>query len=417
MKHIMTLYMKIFLQIYDVVWLAVIPFLRFSKRLSEGFENRTLERVDFSKVDIWVHAASAGEAYIARQILKTIKNSEKLKILVTTNTSQGKDILEKPLKTSMQQITVSYVPFDRPSIVKKAVAIADPRLLLLIESEIWPGLMSEMKKAGKTILVVNGRMTQRSFSRYLMIKFIWPKLKPETILAISEEDRKRFALLFQQEKTYHVSNIKFDRLKKCQIAQRDESSVRFLVLASIRKEEEEKVLFVIEELLKRIPDLQVGLFPRHMHRLSAWEELLTEKKISWGLRSRLPDGGGASKVILWDVFGELGEAYRRADGAFVGGSLEPLGGQNFIEAFMNGVIPVTGPHVSNFLWAGEEVYEEGLVKKGNTKEEVVELLLETLNNQIDSSIIQEKADRYISAKQGGSVETCRHIVELLESVN
>ncbi len=71
----MPFYMKILLQIYDVVWLLVIPFLRFSKRLSEGFENRTLERVDFSKVDIWMHAASAGEAYIARQILKTIKTS------------------------------------------------------------------------------------------------------------------------------------------------------------------------------------------------------------------------------------------------------------------------------------------------------------------------------------------------------
>ncbi len=416
MKSSQPFFLRLFLRIYDIAWWLVIPFLRFSRRLKEGYEARCLKKVDFGKADIWIHAASAGESYLARQILKTLVMPEKLMILVTTNTSQGKEILEKPLPTCEHDCTVAYVPFDRPSLVRKAIAIADPGLLVLIESEIWPGLLSEMKKAGKIVIVVNGRMTEKSFSGYLKVPFLWPHLKPETILAISEDDRKRFATVFDHDTTFHVPNLKFDRMDKCIIEEREKSTDPFLVLASIRKEEEDEVLYLIEQLLQKVPNLQIGLFPRHMHRLPDWAKLLTDKKIDWELKSQIHGTCGAHRVILWDVFGELGKAYRMADAAFVGGSLAPLGGQNFIEAFMNGVIPVTGPHLSNFLWAGDEVFEEGLVKKGSTREEVVELLLETLENTIERTIIQDKANTYIASKQGGSVETCRYIRGILARV-
>ncbi len=401
--------MKFFLRIYDALWLFLIPFLRFSKRLQEGFECRILQKVEFGKVDIWMHAASAGEAYLARQVLKTLKTVEMVKVLVTTNTLQGRQILEKPLHASVEQITVAYIPFDRPTLVRKAVRIADPQLLVLFESEIWPGLMSEVLRAGKNILIANGRMTERSFRRYLKIKFVWENLQPHTVLAISEEDKKRFAFLFDQQKSHYVPNIKFDRLKSCRASSRVTTDASFVVFASIRKQEEEAVVFLIEKLLEKAPGCVIGLFPRHMHRLSSWENLLTKQNIQWGLKSHLHNDYGTSKVVLCDTFGELSEAYRRADAAFVGGSLAPLGGQNFIEAFMNGVVPVTGPHVNNFLWAGEEVFSEGLVKKGNTKEEVLELLLGSLAEAMSDSLLQEKAEKYIASKQGGSVTTCKDI--------
>ncbi len=392
------------------------PLLKFNKRLQEGYDARCLKEITFGKVDIWIHAASAGEAYLARQILKTLVSTERLKILVTTNTSQGKEILTAPFEKCRHECTVTYLPFDKPSLIRKAISVADPKLLVLIESEIWPGLLAEMKRAGKKILIINGRMTLKSFSGYRKLPGIWPQLKPDTILAISEDDRKRFATVFDHNRTFHVSNLKFDRMEKCRLECREKTSEKFLVLASIRREEENAVLYLITSLLDKIPNLKIGLFPRHMYRLTAWEDLLTENKIGWIRKSRLSAQSVPHNVILWDLFGELVLSYRKADAAFVGGSLAPVGGQNFIEAFMNGVIPVTGPHITNFLWAGQEVFDEGLVKMGNNKEEVVHLLLETLKQPLKNDIIQEKADGYIAAKQGGSMETCRFINDMLVNV-
>jgi 3-deoxy-D-manno-octulosonic-acid transferase len=152
-----------------------------------------------------------------------------------------------------------------------------------------------------------------------------------------------------------------------------------------------------------------------LHRVKSWEALLSGANISYALKTVSPKNISQA-VLIWDVFGELINAYQRSDAAFVGGSLAPLGGQNFIEAFMNGVIPVTGPSVSDFLWTGEEVFQNGLVKKGNTKEEVLQLLVVMLKSPTDKALIQQKADKYIHSKQGGSRKTCKYIVDSLHNL-
>jgi len=371
-----------------------------------------MQEINFGKVDLWMHAASVGEAYLARQLIQCLGNERQLNILITTNTLQGRGILEEDFGDLDHRITVTYMVFDNPSLIKRAVKIADPELLVLIELEIWPALMAEMKRRDKKIIIINGRMTEKSFNGYKKVRGLWRTLKPDTILAISEKDKDRFVALFDLDTTYHVANMKFDRMKKCQIVTEKKSERRLLVMASIRKEEEEHVLYLIEQLLERFPELAIGLFPRHMHRVKRWTEMLSEKNISWRLKSTSP-GDARCSVVIWDVFGELINAYRRADAAFVGGSLAPLGGQNFIEAFMNGVVPVTGPSISNFLWTGEEVFKNDLVKKGDNREEVLQLLANSLENPVDKALIQQKADNYIGLKQGGSSKTCQYIVALL----
>jgi len=363
-------------------------------------------------VDLWIHAASAGEAYLAGQIVKCFDGDKRLDILITTNTSQGRTILEKNLGNSAHRITVAYMVFDNPSLVKRAVKIADPRLLVLIELEIWPALMAEMRRAGKKVIIVNGRMTEKSLKGYRKVASLWRQLKPDTILAISEDDRQRFITLFDQPDTFHVTNMKFDRMRGSLIDTGGKTEYCYLLLASVRKEEDSEVLYLIEKLLEQFPDLRIGLFPRHMHRVDSWGELLTENKISWTLRSADTEEGSFS-VVLWDLFGELEKEFSRADAVFVGGSLAPLGGQNFIEPLMHGVVPVTGPSVSDFLWVGEELFEQGLVQKGNSKEEVLSLLVDSLEYPVDKADIRQKVDRYISMKQGGSRKTCEFIKSLM----
>ena len=399
--------------IYRILWIVATPILLRSPRLKEGAAERTLKEITFSKVDIWMHAASVGEAYIAIQILKNFEAEPKLNILITTNTSQGRNILEKDRSVQHHKVNIAYMVFDNPTLVKKAVQIADPELLVLIELEIWPALMAEMKRCGKKIIIVNGRMTEKSYKGYKKLASLWRMLKPDIILANSHENKKRLQDLFQQHETHHVSNIKFDQIASCNIKEREATDKKSLILASVRKEEESEVLYVIQELLKHFPNLHIDLFPRHLHRVKAWEELLFDKKINFTVKSS-NSADNSPSILIWDVFGELINAYQRADAAFVGGSLAPLGGQNFIEAFMNGVIPVTGPHISNFLWTGNEVFQSGLVKKGKNKEEVAQLLVTMLKTATNKNLIQKKANNYIQLKQGGSRKTCQYIVDLLK---
>lgn len=398
--------------LYRFLWFLATPLLLRSPRLQQGSAERLLRDIRFSKVDLWIHAASVGEAYIAGQILSSFDTNQKCTILVTTNTAQGREILEKECHNLSHDISIAYMIFDNPSLVKKAVAVADPDVLVLIELEIWPALMAEIKRKQKKIIIVNGRMTEKSFTGYKKIAFLWKALKPDVILANSEENRLRLQALFQQPATYYIPNIKFDRMNKCQISKNTKKTKKNLVLASIRKEEEEQVFYIIINILQIFPHLQINLFPRHLHRVESWKKRLSDNNISYSLKTATPDNN-TSQVTIWDVFGELINAYQFADAVFVGGSLAPLGGQNFLEAFMNGIIPVTGPSVSNFLWAGKEVFEEGLVLKGNNKEEVLNLLTNVLQNPFDKNLIQQKADNYIKGKQGGSRKTCQHIVDLL----
>ncbi len=404
--------LRSFFFIYKLLWKCATPLLLRSPRLQEGAAERTLKKISFSKVDLWIHAASIGEAYVALQLIQNLDKNQTIAILITCNTSQGKEILEKNIDQYPHYICVAYMVFDDPSLVKKAVEIANPQLLVLIELEIWPALMLEMKKQHKKIIIVNGRMTEKSFNGYKKARFLWKAIQPDLILASTEEYRHRLQIIFEQEQTIYVPNIKFDQIKNCSVAPTRQNDPQSLILASIRKEEEQDVLWLTRELLAVFPALQIDLFPRHLHRVKHWETMLTDAEICCCVKTNCsPDQ--SSSVIIWDVFGELTNCYQRADAAFIGGSLAPLGGQNFVEAFMNGLLPVTGPSVYNFSWAGDEVFQQGLVKKGRNREEVLQLLVTILKNPPDKAAIRQRADKYIHLKQGGSRKTCQHIVGLL----
>ncbi|WP_457575841.1 3-deoxy-D-manno-octulosonic acid transferase [Desulfomarina sp.] len=402
--------------LYRFLWSCAIPFLLHSRRLKEGSAERTLKNVLFSRVDLWIHAASAGEAYLAGQLVGGLEVGRTLDILITTNTFQGKEILKKVAADRNHRVTVAYMVFDSPALVRRAVKIADPKLLILIELEIWPALLAEIVRVGRKYIIVNGRMTEKSYGGYKRIGFLWKRLKPAAVLAISENDRARFADLFDlgPERALHVPNLKFDRIGTCRCpVEHTEKQKMSLVLASVGRDEEEDILFLIKALLEKFPGLLIHLFPRHMHRVQGWMERLEENNISWVLQSSKEDTDNFS-VVIRDVFGELVEEYRRANSVFVGGSLAPIGGQNFMEAFMNGVVPVTGPFLSDFSWVGEEVFREGLVKMGNNREDVLDLLVESLENPVDKAAFAKKVNRYIVGKQGGTEKTCEFIKNFLK---
>lgn len=403
------------------------PLLKLNPRLNDGYAARTLMVSPGGEVAIWVQAASAGEAYLAVSLIKSLPADRKLEILVSTNTRQGMEILEKAAAEINRQapqlnIRLTFFPFDKPAIMDAAVRRFDPQVMVLLETELWPGLLSALHKYGRKILIINARMTPKSLNRYRMIPSLWKTLAPDRVLAISRADADRFAKLFGHETVAVMSNIKFDRVNledssnagTGRLHQLLPYKTDLLVLGSIRQEEESDVTKMIGKLNNRFPNLVIGIFPRHMHRLTAWKQRLDKIKKPWTHRSALStEAVHPGTLVLWDTFGELNTAYANATAVFVGGSLAPLGGQNFLEPLIHGVIPVIGPSWENFTWVGEGLFTMGLVRKTRNWEMAAAELTELIETPPPRNQIQAMAAGYVKKRQGGTDQACRLIMQTL----
>ena len=425
---------------YDLAWKLAVPLLRRNQRLAEGFEDRRLRHSIPEPANLWIQAASAGEAYLAGSLIKNLKPANPVNILLTSNTRQGMDILRQ----AVDEITpndrglkaqTAYFPFDAPSVMDKAVRHIRPEVMVLLESEIWPGLLFALKRYGCKVLIINGRLADKSLRRYLIWPRLWRSLRPDRVLAVSEDDAERFALLFGKQGVQIMPNIKFDRISDSLSSVNNPlreilpSDIPFLILGSVGDEEEALIEKTILHILSRCPDILIGLFPRHIHRTEHWKITLNRIGIRWTLRSELPEcknsffaGNPECKnsffangaVILWDRFGELSLAYGLAKAAYVGGSLVPLGGQNFLEPLIAGIVPVIGPHWESFAWVGNEIMEQGLVRVAADWKEVAEILLRQLETSPPPEHIRALSLEYLRTRQGGTARSCTLIAEFLD---
>jgi 3-deoxy-D-manno-octulosonic-acid transferase len=188
----------------------------------------------------------------------------------------------------------------------------------------------------------------------------------------------------------------------------------FIVLGSVRQQEERQIAGMMAALLERMPGAVIGLFPRHMERLVYWQMMLAKAGLPWQFRSRLSHPAKAGSIIVWDRFGELAGAYRAAKAAFVGGSLMPLGGQNFLEPLQAGILPVIGPHWDNFHWVGPEIVAEGLLQVAADWQSAVGLLAQTVAGDRSRADIRAAAQRYIAARRGGARQACDLVLKYLQ---
>jgi len=417
---------KLAFRLYNLSWSCALPWLRRNHRLAEGFRQRTL-KTGLPAADLWIQAASVGEAYLALELIRSLRTTKPLKILVTSNTNQGMEILTQYLSDQQSnngriQPQVGYFPFDKPAIMQTAVTNIHPKVMVLLETEIWPGLLRSLKKYRCKILIVNGRITEKSLKRYLLWPSLWQKLRPDEVLAICQADAHRFSRLFGKAGVEVMPNIKFDRIAAAASCSDDKNKLKailpadnpFIVLASVRQGEEILVKNIIQNVLRIRPETVVGLFPRHMHRIPYWQKMLRQTGIGYTLRSKTKHRISAGNVILWDTFGELLPAYRLAESAFVGGSLAPLGGQNFLEALVSGVIPITGPWWDNFAWVGQEIVESGLLRVAGDWKQVADLLLKDLAARLSRKDVIKAALQFIETRRGGTEKACRRIVACLE---
>lgn len=416
------------LGLYGLAWALTLPALKKNPRLAEGWEQRVLATGPLPRADLWVQAASGGEAYLAWELLRHLpailpEDFPRPRVLVTTFTSQGLGVLERAREALCPALDLlpAYVPFDRPGLMRRALRDVSPRAVVLLETELWPGLLAACREQNVPALVLNARMTDKSLKGYTRLPWLWRPLAPRRVLAVSGPDAGRFARVFPQAEVGVMSNIKFDRLRfdaetpEPEFARLLPRSSPFVVLGSVRKEEEPGILEMVKGLLAAHPDLVVGLFPRHVRRVCVWERLLAEAGVPFVLRS---EAGGEKpvrpgSVLLWDVFGELGAAFSLARAAFLGGSLAPLGGQNFLEPLAFGVVAVTGPSWSNFAWVGEEVFSTGLVRRARDWRGALDELCALLRETPERSSVRACAEAWAAPRRGGALAACQAVAECL----
>jgi len=411
-----------FLTVYNLAWTTALPFLACSRRLRQGWKERLCLSGKTRKADVWIQAASAGEAHLASQLAHRCIEERKISLFVTCSTAQGLEIFRNssPGDSPWPRDCVTgsgYFPFDMPIIAGKALRAISPLMLAVMETELWPGLFTLAKRRGIPVIVLNGRLSDRSLRRHLRLAKFWRRYGPSRVLAISETDASRFAMLFPTASVDIMKNMKFDRIQ-FDNRQGGESLFGFavpkgrpfIVLGSVRKEEEGDILDTITTLFDKRPDALVALFPRHMHRIRPWTRMLTSAGLSFELRSKITKGTvPASRVILWDVFGELTQAYSVADAVFVGGTLRPCGGQNFLEPLASGIVPCIGPYWDNFVWIGKEIVQQGLVREVRSSQELAIALVGAIDGGGNRQEILDRAAFYIRQRQGGTAQAWEEI--------
>lgn len=411
---------------YSLAWRLGLPILKTSPRIKQGLEKR-LTPETLPRADIWIQAASAGESYLAVEILNQLVPQGSSRVLLTSFTSQGLDILNTAIASRRHhpriQVQASWFPFDSPPLMERAVDQVRPRLVILLETELWPGLLWTLKRRRIPTAIVNGRLSTGSFSRYMATTAIWKNLTPDHILAITPEDAGRFRRLFPDSAVQVMPNIKFDTVltlsghpheSRSPLASLFDPAVPLSILASIRTEEEDEMEQLIQHLAQCVPNQVIALFPRHMHRIDVWKHRLNRMGRPFRLRSETGSPVTPGSLILWDLFGELRQACFHADAVFVGGSLKPLGGQNFIEPASCGAATVTGSFLDHFAWVGDDFFTQGLASRVLSWQEAGSIMTRALTHPYDNQGLARKTLEYIRKNQGGTRMACDLITKLLE---
>ena len=421
--------MRAFVGAYGLLWKGARPLLRRHKRLCDDFAERLVPASWElpEPVDVWIQAASGGEAYLARQLLVEVGDLERTgRFLCTSCTRQGLETLRSPMPTPFPVATRVF-PLDDPACMLRALESARPRLMVLLETELWPGLMAACAAHNVPIVVLNGRMTEKSLKGYRLLGSFWRTVSPRCVLATSEQDAERFAALFGRECVSLMPNMKFDAVAPGSAATSGKGaqavaallppSFPVILLASVREQEEALLAEAITLLKSNAPEAVIVVAPRHMEREDAWRARLQTVKAEGRVLLRtaaLQNGEVAAggDVLLWNAFGELRDLYHRADAVFVGGSLVPLGGQNFLEAALAGAVPCVGPHWSNFTWVGKAFFDEGLGVCVDTVEELVAALLAQLAAPRARAARQAGAAAYVAPRRGGTRRAATLVAEI-----
>lgn len=306
---------------------------------------------------IWLHAVSVGEVLAATELTRQLRAAlPDWEIAVSTTTETG----QKLARERFAESAVFYLPLDFTWIVRRYLNLLKPKLLVLMESELWPNLMNECVRSGVPVAVVNAKISDRSLPRYMRLRRVWKPLlgKVSLFLAQSEENGRRLvAIGVPAERVQSPGNLKYDVKAPgtsgmtALLRERLAKDAKVLVAGSTLEGEEAMLLEAWPSVLQAEPGAVMVLAPRHTPRFQAVADLVRERGFALARASELrsqPQAIAAGTVVLLDTIGDLASVYSLAAAAFVGGSLVSWGGHNPLEPARFSVPVAMGPWVQNF---------------------------------------------------------------------
>jgi 3-deoxy-D-manno-octulosonic-acid transferase len=375
---------------------------------------------------LWLHAVSVGETRAAVPLIRALKDAFPEHALVLSNVTETGHAIALGLR---EVDLCLFFPFDLSWAVRRALAGIRPDILVIVETEIWPNLARGAQRAGVPLVLVNGRISDRSFPRYRRGRFfLRPALERFGALCMqSAQDRERILALGAPPKHVFVTgNLKFDmpcdgvgdmdglELRDAYRLPRDS---RVWVAGSTHPGEEEQVLDSFGRLLAEGRSLCLVLAPRHPERAVAVGQLLTDRGLSWVARSALETRRRplqAGEVLLVDSVGELLRLYAASDLVFVGGSLVPIGGHNVLEAAMVSKPVLFGPHMENFRDIAQLVAQAGAGRRCADGRQLTEALRALLDDDRGRRAMGQAGRALLRQHAGAAARTAAIVRQVRE---
>jgi 3-deoxy-D-manno-octulosonic-acid transferase len=384
--------------VYVVSW----PFIRLlGMRGGDSAENWR-ERLgilgEVPRGAVWIHGASVGEVSALAPFLgELVRYTRKERGIISSMTATGK----RRARSAYRHCAVAF-PMDAVPAVRRAFRQAEPRVVIIAETELWPAFIMTASRCSR-LAWVNGRISDRSFPRYRL--FLRPLLRLlfsrfELLCVISKQDADRVVALGAPRSRVRVTgNLKAD-LVVPGTPLKGIPRARWFVAGSTRPGEEAAILEGFALSRKRIPGLHLCIAPRHLDRVD--EVVLMAERAGFRVarRSDGPAKSGLPEVLVLDTHGELLSVYRKAEVAFVGGTLVPVGGHNVMEPAVAGVPVLFGPHTANVR---EEA--EGLVKSGggfrvSGSGTIAASLLHLMSSRLVGKRAGARARAFVKSRQG-----------------
>ncbi len=346
------------------------PWLLFKVATDRRYRHRLVERFgrlspsDGSRT-LWIHCASVGEVNVAKPVVQRLqKEHPGLSIHVSTTTMAGRENAEK----SFPGVRVGYFPLDLTGSVRRSLRRIKPAGVVLVELEVWPNFVRRCAREGIPVVVVNGRMSERSFPRYRRLRGLFgPVFRSLAAFGAQNEATAERMRAFGVEPVV-TGNLKYDAAIGFDPAEAGREwrerlglgDAPVLVAGSTHDPEERILADTYTRLRPRLPALRLVVAPRHLERIAEVEKVIEAAGLRCYKRSKIIPGGGAPDgVILLDTVGELARVYAAATAVFIGGTFCSRGGQNMLEPAALGKPIVSGPSLSNFEDIARTLVEAG----------------------------------------------------------
>ena len=365
---------------------------------------------NISRPIIWIHAVSVGETRAVAKLIELIEASyPNYQVLLTQMTPTGRDTAQK----LYQNVVVHYVPYDMPHAVINFYKTFKPVIGLIMETEIWPNLIFYAKKFKIPLFLVNARLSDKSFHSYYKARFIIrPVLNNLTgILCQDAHTANNFKQLGFSGKLDIMGSIKFDlaidkrHYTLAQFLKGTDFTRKIVTFGSTRIGEENLIL----DALPNNFDHMLIIVPRHPERFYEVEQLLIDKKLKYQKRSDNKVLSPETQVLLGDSLGEMFTYYIMSDIAVMGGSFEPLGGQNLIEPLFLHKPVIFGPSMFNFLKISKDALDMSCALQVNSVTNCFIELNRLLNDSVEYKKMEDNCSEFIKLYQGASQKVMKHL--------